>query len=158
MDPIGIAVGGGAVYVVDRELERVQKFSTAGVHQVTWGTPGDGPSEFNNARGIAVDDEGNVLVVDVGNRRIQKFDSNGGFLGELPMPFDDPEFQEYPLGVAVDGDLLYFTAIIDEDDFTDSYIYKYRRANSAARVSAEAKGVSRGGRQRGRNSKGRGHH
>jgi DNA-binding beta-propeller fold protein YncE/predicted outer membrane lipoprotein len=142
--PVGIAVAGGSVYVTDNGLDRVQKFSTTGTPQGTWGGPGTNPGQFSSPEGIAVDDAGNVLVVDVLNRRIQKFDGNGTFLAQLAMPFDDPDEQEYPVGVIADGDFIYFTAVVDEIDFMDGRVYKYRRANSAAGVGAEAKdGVTR---------------
>ncbi len=46
----------------------------------SWGIKGDGPGEFNEPRGVAVDLEGVVFVADTGNGRIQVFDDGGKFL------------------------------------------------------------------------------
>lgn len=45
-----------------------------------WGKTGEGPGEFNEPMGIAVDKEGNVYIADSRNARIQKFSSEGDFL------------------------------------------------------------------------------
>ena len=44
------------------------------------GSAGNGPSQFNNPSGIAVDSIGDIYVVDNGNHRIQKFTRNGDFI------------------------------------------------------------------------------
>jgi YYY domain-containing protein len=67
------------------------------------GGQGDGPGQYNEPRGIAIDGKGNVYVADFRNYRIQKFDSKGLFVnawgeeGEFPGQFKDP------CGVAVDA-------------------------------------------------------
>ncbi len=70
-----------------------------------WGTngiPGTGDGQFNNPRGVAVDNQGNVYVADTLNDRLQKFTITGTFLAKWGTPgtgdgqFNDPE------GVAVD--------------------------------------------------------
>ena len=66
-----------------------------------WGSQGKGNGQFQDPRGIAVDEAGNVYVADSGNHRIQKFDSSGSFLTQWGSQGDGPgQFQE-PWGVAV---------------------------------------------------------
>ncbi|MFH1723766.1 MAG: PKD domain-containing protein [Elusimicrobiota bacterium] len=59
---------------------RVQKFTCDGVFLKKWGSVGSGPGQFNSARGINVDKDGNVYVIERGNKRIQKFDPEGNLL------------------------------------------------------------------------------
>ena len=54
------------------------------VFDFEWGTAGNGPGQFNQPVGIAIDSAGNVLVADAGNTRIQKFDANGIYLAAWP--------------------------------------------------------------------------
>ncbi|UCH58207.1 MAG: hypothetical protein JSV18_05975, partial [Candidatus Bathyarchaeota archaeon] len=61
---------------------RLHRFSPEGEHILSWGEPGDGPSQFNLPHGIWVDRKGRVLVADRQNRRIQLFTQDGEFLEE----------------------------------------------------------------------------
>lgn len=45
-----------------------------------WGKDGSGNGQFVNARGIAVDDAGNVYVADTDNNRVQVFTAKGTFV------------------------------------------------------------------------------
>ena len=96
------AAADGTVYVVDRENERISKFSPAGIFERAWGkdvlpTGGDGPEvcttscqqgeqgsargELRFAWGIALSPDGNqVYVADYLNRRIQQFTTDGTFV------------------------------------------------------------------------------
>ena len=69
-----------AVYVVDFENHRIQKFTSEGEFITKWGREGSGDGEFKSLVGIAIDSEGNVYVVDNKNHRIQKFTSDGKFI------------------------------------------------------------------------------
>jgi tripartite motif-containing protein 71 len=100
--PQGIATDpSGNVYVADVSNHRIQKFSSAGVWDRTWGrsvtgvaqygvcgtasmcqpgTVGSKGGEFSTATvGVGTDPSGNVYVADTNNFRIQKFDSSGNF-------------------------------------------------------------------------------
>ena len=59
---------------------RVVKFDKDGNYLMEWGTPGDGPGEFNLVHSIGVDAQRRVYVSDRANSRIQVFDENGEFL------------------------------------------------------------------------------
>ncbi len=69
-----------------------------------WGSQGKGNSQFQDPRGIAVDEAGNVYVADSGNHRIQKFDSNGNFLTQWGSQGSETgQFQE-PWGIALNAE------------------------------------------------------
>ena len=54
-------------------LNRIQKFTSAGVFVSKWGTEGQGDGQFISAEGVAMAPDGSVYVADSGNHRIQKF-------------------------------------------------------------------------------------
>jgi hypothetical protein len=85
--PRGVAVDGstgpskGDVYVADQNNQRVEKFSSAGTFDLSFGSPGTGAGEFSRPMGVAVDpSSGDVYVVDFSNHRVQKFGPQGEFL------------------------------------------------------------------------------
>ncbi len=95
--PQGVTVdSSGNVYVVDTGNNRIQKFTSAGVHTATWGTAGSGNLQFNNPTGIATDNT-YLYIVDTGNNRIQKITVNGvftsawGSLGSATSQFSSPK-------------------------------------------------------------------
>ncbi len=69
-----------------------------------WGSAGNGPGQFNEPRGLAVDANGNLYVADTKNHRIQKLGPNGDVLkvwggeGSEQGQFKDPH------GIAVGPD------------------------------------------------------
>jgi hypothetical protein len=81
----------GNGYISDGYINsRVAKVSPDGEWLGSWGTPGDGPGQFNTPHNIAVDAHDNVYVADRGNRRIQVFDTAGKFLRQIviDVPYD----------------------------------------------------------------------
>lgn len=93
----------GNVYVLDRDNNRVQKFTSSGTYVTKWGSVGTGNGQFSAPRGITVDSSGNVYVADSGNNRVQKFTSSGtyatkwGTAGSADGQFSDPR------GIATDS-------------------------------------------------------
>jgi hypothetical protein len=99
--PFGVATdANGNVYVVDADNNRIQKFSSSGAFERTWGKNVNGGGvfevctvasscqagstgglggEMNVPLGVATDASGNVYAFDDINRRIQKFNSSGAF-------------------------------------------------------------------------------
>jgi DNA-binding beta-propeller fold protein YncE len=80
--PSDVAFGSnGEFYVSDGYVNtRVMKFSSEGKLLKSWGTPGQGPSQFDLPHSIIVDGRGRVLVGDRNNNRIQVFDGQGKHL------------------------------------------------------------------------------
>jgi sugar lactone lactonase YvrE len=61
---------------------RVLEYTSRGERVRQWGSAGNGPGQFRQPHGIAVDDRGIVYVADRQNGRLQRFDLNGKYLGE----------------------------------------------------------------------------
>jgi DNA-binding beta-propeller fold protein YncE len=73
----------GRIYISDGYgNSRVLEYNAKGERVRQWGTPGTGPSQFQQPHGIAVDDQGVVYVADRNNARVQRFDLEGKYLGE----------------------------------------------------------------------------
>ena len=71
----------GNIFITDGYINsRVAKYDKNGDWVKSWGTPGNGPGQFNLPHAIAIDAKDNVYVGDRSNRRIQVFDTDGKFL------------------------------------------------------------------------------
>ncbi len=103
--PRGVAVSntGAAVYVVDGENHRIQKFGPTGQLKLTWGGYGTAAGQFFSPSGVAVDSMGYVYVVDTWNNRIQKFTSAGVHVRSWGQYGRGPGQFRFPWGIAVDG-------------------------------------------------------
>ncbi|HEX5984871.1 MAG TPA: hypothetical protein VFY69_11750, partial [Solirubrobacterales bacterium] len=75
--------GQGNLLVLDRENNRVQKFSPGGELISQFGGEGSADGQLSNPSALALDGEGNVWVADAGNSRIQKFSPQGQFLAKF---------------------------------------------------------------------------
>lgn len=93
--PWGVAVAmDGSVYVCTDYA--IHRYSSTGVHELSWGSVGIAPGQLHFVQDIAVDSDENVYAADLANHRIQKFDSNGSFVRAWPVG--------YPKGIAVGSD------------------------------------------------------
>ena len=71
------------LYVCDRDNNRIMKYdvnATTGIVVAGTGSLGNGPTELNSPRGVAVDQMGAIIVADTLNYRIQQFPS-GSLIG-----------------------------------------------------------------------------
>jgi hypothetical protein len=68
-----VADESGHVYVLDRMLERVDRFDASGQQLAAAGHEGKGPGEFSNPRALAFWGEGNLWVYDPSNLRLSAF-------------------------------------------------------------------------------------
>jgi tripartite motif-containing protein 71 len=70
----------GNVYVTDRDLANVQKFTNIGEFIMKWGSEGEGDGQLSAIESIVVDSSDHIYVADFGNDRIQKFSKDGQFI------------------------------------------------------------------------------
>ncbi len=61
---------------------RILEYTAGGERLREWGSAGNGPGQFRQPHGIAVDENGIVYVADRQNGRLQRFDPTGKYLGE----------------------------------------------------------------------------
>jgi|GEM_PF-6791084 len=103
--PIGAAVDGGSLYVVEQGNERVQVLSTSGLHQRFIGGPGENDGQFAGPSDIAIGPSNRVYVADFSNGRVQAFDRTDGAwrlsFGQIGSAEGDLHF---PVGIAFDGE------------------------------------------------------
>jgi DNA-binding beta-propeller fold protein YncE len=85
----------GNLFLADTQNHRIIKRPALGA-VTSWGSHGNGQSEFNCPSGITVDSNNFVYVADTMNHRIQKFDTDGNFIsswgskGNGLGQFDEP--------------------------------------------------------------------
>jgi sugar lactone lactonase YvrE len=77
----------GNIFVTDTFNWRIQKFDSAGNFVTQWGSRGSGATQFNYAKGIAVDrTNGDVVVADTDGHAIKRFRNDGTFRCMLDAP------------------------------------------------------------------------
>lgn len=106
--PLGLAMAGDLLMVVDSGHHRVVVFDRHGVALRVLGRRGSSNGEFESPHGIAVGPDGLVYVADRGNQRVQVWTAAGAFLRNLAGLGDAPPGGFQPAGVTVttDGTLL----------------------------------------------------
>jgi Ca2+-binding RTX toxin-like protein len=112
--PVGIDVDSSDnVYVAESGAagnpSRVDKFTSSGQPITLWGSLGSDPGQFNQPKGLTLDEDNNVYVADEFNNRIQKFDSNGNFITEFGQ-----DRLNHTIDVAVDSEGQVYASDLDE--------------------------------------------
>ena len=77
--PMGIAISGDVMFVVENGGNRTQKLTVTGEFLMTFGTRGSGNGQLNNPWGMCLSSNGNVYVADYSNCRVQVFNLDGTF-------------------------------------------------------------------------------
>ena len=81
----------GNGYISDGYINsRVARVAKDGTWLGSFGTPGNGPGQFNTPHSIASDAQDRIYVADRGNRRIQVFDTQGNFLHQFTIDIPAP--------------------------------------------------------------------
>ena len=101
--PVGIGVDSSDnVYVAESGASgnpsKVNKFTRLRSIYNFMGSLGSNPGQFNQPKGLTLDESDNVYVADEFNNRIQKFDSDGNFITEIGQ-----DRLNHPIDVAVDS-------------------------------------------------------
>ncbi len=91
---LGLIIAVAALVFIPRAKEPAYEFVA------TWGSPGEGNSQFNDPTGLAI--SGNeVFVSDARNGRIQVFDLDGKFIRKFGTPGDQPGQLGRPMNLAI---------------------------------------------------------
>ena len=97
----------GNLYVINLDNFKIVKVSPDGKILTSWGSPGNGPGQFQTPQGIAVDSQGNVYVGDTSGR-VEKFSNTGKFLSIVTTLVNS-----VPFSMAIDNnDNLYIASDI----------------------------------------------
>jgi DNA-binding beta-propeller fold protein YncE len=104
---------------------RVLEYSADGKRLRQWGSPGNGPGQFKQPHGVAIDDRNIIYVADRQNGRLQRFDMTGRYLGEWSN-----------LGMVTtvafrDGNLWIGTQEMSEPTSADGWLMKIDRDTGA---------------------------
>jgi outer membrane protein assembly factor BamB len=101
-NPTGIAVSSEGIFVVERDNNRVQRFTLQG--QFVWkaGTGGNGTAQLSSPSGAALFNN-LVYVADTNNGRVAIFSTNGAFVRNIGVSGDDVNQLRAPVGVALDA-------------------------------------------------------
>ncbi|MDB6131186.1 MAG: repeat containing protein [Verrucomicrobiales bacterium] len=129
-------LGDGRTFVTEYgQCERVSCFSAFGSRFLfSFGTPGDGPGQFNRAEGVCSDSRGMLYIADSCNHRVQIFNSDGKFVRAFGSPGRDPGQMNYPYDVRVDAEGYCFVC-----EFGNSRIQVFKGSNVPVEV------IGRGG-------------
>jgi len=111
-----------------------------------FGSPGSGPGELNNPRGMGIDQAGDIYVADTGNSRIVVFSSDGVFLSTWGSYGFDPGQFYGPTDVAVapNGDIYVVDgapSVIDVFDPQQEYIRSWHTIGTASPQSIQIDGT-----------------
>jgi 6-bladed beta-propeller len=68
----------GAIYVVNWDRKRIQKYDAVGKYLLTIGRLGQGPGEFQNIWAPEFDGKGRIYATDIVAKRVQFFDKESG--------------------------------------------------------------------------------
>ncbi len=114
----------GNVYIVDRGLNRLLKFSPQGIFKNEIGGYGRGTESFNDPRDVDAHLTLNIFVADYNNNRIVRFDKNLNYLSDFRPDPDSPYYFEMPLSVRVSNQ---YDMFILED--LNKRVIKFNRFN-----------------------------
>ncbi|MFV1985643.1 MAG: hypothetical protein ACC682_00065 [Gemmatimonadota bacterium] len=84
---MGLAVGDGAIHVLDRVAGSVLRFDLSARLLSRAGSPGEGPAELSSPMGIAVGRNGEVWVADPAAGRLSRFAGSGTHIEEYRTPY-----------------------------------------------------------------------
>lgn len=91
----------GNVYVADRGVGKVHKYTATGTYVLSFGSPGSGVGQLGTPFGLAVDGSGFVYVTDLVNGRVNVFTSAGVYVTRWGSTGSGTGQLQNPEGVAV---------------------------------------------------------
>ncbi|MGD8496553.1 MAG: 6-bladed beta-propeller [Gemmatimonadales bacterium] len=118
-DDVGIDRRGQRIYVLDEAAPRVLVFDFDGALVGELGREGQGPGEYVDPVGLAVDREGRVHVIDPGRGSIHVWSAEGEYLDsrEMAAGYWGPGFAITP-----DGPIYTTSGEIDDGVMTDALV------------------------------------
>jgi hypothetical protein len=103
-----LATDGQRIFVADSQALVVRVYDLAGNHLMDVGAPGQGPGEFQEAKGVGVSPDGRIFVQDDRARKIHVFDGQGEFLEAWDRQWRSAYF-DGRFTVGPEGPFIYMT-------------------------------------------------
>ena len=108
-NPLGIAINGDIIYVVEFGGHKIHKLTSGGEFLSTFGNKGSDKGQFINPWGVCIGPDGRIYVADNGNHRIQVFHSDDTFSHIINCNVSN---RRYPYGLSFDiSGLLHVTCV-----------------------------------------------
>ncbi|MDK2011516.1 MULTISPECIES: protein kinase domain-containing protein [unclassified Deinococcus] len=103
LQPVGVAVTQGQVFILDAEAHHVVVFDLEGRFLRRFGGRGQGLGRFEKPRSIVAAPDGHVYVLDTGNNEVQRFNAQGEYISRFAFRLDRNSDALRPLeGLGVD--------------------------------------------------------
>ena len=93
----------GYFYVVDRDNDKIKKFSSSKRFILEFGSSGNSPGQLKNPTSLAIDKNNLVYVTERGNHRVSIFDTDGIFIHCFGKKGHGAGDFDQPCGIAVDS-------------------------------------------------------
>lgn len=103
-----LATDGQRIFVADSQGLVVRVYDLDGTHLMDVGAPGQGPGEFQEAKGVGVGPDGRIFVQDDRARKIHVFDDEGEYLETWDRQWRSAFF-DGRFTVGPDGPFIYMT-------------------------------------------------
>ena len=104
LNPHGIVWKSNYLYIVDQDLHKVKKFTSALTYSAQFGSQGSGNNQFESPTGIDYNERtNNLLVVDTGNTRIKEVSNALSFVAHYGTSGTAPEDLSIPIDIAIDN-------------------------------------------------------
>ena len=139
--PVGIAVGpSGDLYIAASAQDRIQRFTSEGIHVTSWGQLGADPGDFDRPEGVATDANGNVYVADFNNDHVQIFDEYGIYKDNIIGAGPADENLDGPMDVAIDTTRDYLYVVENKTH----RVQRFKLSNGNARIILAGQGSGDG--------------
>lgn len=104
VNPQGIVWKSGNLYVVDKDLHKVKKFTDTLSYTSQFGSQGSGNNQFDSPTGIDYNDRNNNLyVVDTGNTRIKEITNSLSYVAHHGSSGSNPQNLSVPVDILIDN-------------------------------------------------------
>jgi sugar lactone lactonase YvrE len=141
----GVTVdNGGNIYVADKNLDQVYKYSSSGIWVGTpWGGTGSAGGQFSGPTGIVTDNT-YVYVADSNNNRIEKFTMSGSYVSTFASGYYIGSYPFNPCYITLDGNGYLYMAtnssgtiakfLVSDGSFTKSFGAYYSSGYASTQV------------------------
>ncbi len=146
--PEGEAVDSkGNLWVVDKNNNRIEKLTSAGVYVASYGKEGSGEVQFKKPTGIAISPStGNLFITDTGNNRVEVLTPEGKYVTAFGSKGEGNGQLNEPAGIAYSGNDVYVADTgnnrVEVFTFGGGYVMKFGSKGTGKNEFTEPEGVA----------------